>query len=313
MNEAVKGFWAMVTACVIWGLSGLYYKMLDGMPPIEVLAHRTLWSFLFFAVILGLKGRLGELWIALAERRGRGALVIATAALMISANWFTFIWSVHFGHAVQASLGYYIFPLVAVVLGLIVYREALSTRQWMAVALAATAVIVLTIGLGVAPWVSLILAATFGTYGLIKKGLRAGPMVSVCAEVLLLSPVALIVLWGYHAGWWGNAPGAGHFGGDWKTTLLLIFSGPLTGTPLLLFAYAAQRVRMATVGLVQYLNPTLQFAVATLAFGETVTIWHAIALGLIWTALALYSSANLRMRRPQPAAQPATQRGLGES
>ncbi|KEO56278.1 EamA family transporter RarD [Thioclava pacifica] len=301
MNEAVKGFWAMVAACVIWGLSGLYYKMLDAVPPIEVLAHRTLWSFAFFAVILAFKGRLAEIWRALAERRGRGTLVIATAALMISANWFTFIWSVQSGHAVQASLGYYIFPLVAVLLGFVIYREALSTLQWAAVGLAALAVVVLTLGLGVAPWVSLILAFTFGTYGLIKKGLRAGPMVSVCAEVLLLSPVAIVVLAGFHYGWWGGAVDAGHFGSDWKTSALLVFSGPLTGTPLLLFAYAAQRVKMATVGLVQYLNPTLQFSVATLAFGEPVTIWHAIALGLIWTALAAYSSVNLRAKRPAKA------------
>lgn len=298
MSEAAKGFWAMVATCVVWGLSGLYYKLLDGVPPIEVLAHRTLWSFLFFALILGAKGRLHEIRAALMQRRGRGALIVATAALMISANWFTFIWSVHYGHAVEASLGYYIFPLVAVVMGLVVYREALSVPQWMAVGLAALAVVVLTLGLGVAPWVSLILAATFGTYGLIKKGINAGPMVSVCAEVLLLSPVALIVLAGFHYGWWGGAPGAGAFGHDWKTSVLLMVSGPLTGMPLLMFAYATKRVRMATVGLVQYLNPTLQFAVATLAFGEPVTIWHAIALGLIWTALAIYSSASLRPRRP---------------
>ncbi|MEX1660411.1 EamA family transporter RarD [uncultured Thioclava sp.] len=297
MGEAVKGFWAMVATCVIWGLSGLYYKMLDGVPPIEVLAHRTLWSLIFFALILGFRGRLIEVVRVLRARRGRSAAIVALAAIMISANWFTFIWSVQTGHAVQASLGYYIFPLVAVVLGLIVYREGLGRLQWAAVALAGTAVAVLTLGLGVAPWISLILAFTFGTYGLIKKGLKASPMVSVCAEVLLLSPIALAVLLGYHFGWWGGAPGAGAFGKDWHTSALLAFSGPLTGTPLLLFAYAAQRVRMATVGLVQYLNPTLQFGVATLAFGEQVTIWHAIALGLIWCALALYSTASLRPRR----------------
>ena len=306
MSEAIKGFWAMVAACVIWGLSGLYYKMLDAVPPIEVLAHRTLWSLIFFALILGFRGRLSEVVRVLRAGRGRSAATVALAAIMISANWFTFIWSVQTGHAVQASLGYYIFPLVAVVLGLIIYREGLGRLQWAAVALAGTAVAVLTLGLGVAPWISLILAFTFGTYGLIKKGLKAGPMVSVCAEVLLLAPIALGVLAGYHFGWWGGASGSGVFGKDWQTSTLLAFSGPLTGTPLLLFAYAAQRVRMATVGLVQYLNPTLQFGVATLAFGERVTIWHAIALGLIWCALALYSSASLRPRRVTTAPPEAT-------
>lgn len=297
MTEAVKGFWAMVLACVVWGLSSLYYKALDHVPPLEVLSHRTLWSLVFFGAVLALQGRLGALGGAL---RGRGVLVLLFSALMISANWFVFIWSVQNGHAMQASLGYYIFPLVAVLIGVLGFGERLGRVQQAAVALAVLAVVVLTLGLGTAPWISLVLAVTFGLYGMVKKRLAVGPVVSVTAEVALLAPLAAIWLAGVHEGWWSEAGGAtlppfgGWFGHDARTSAMLAFSGVLTGGPLMLFSFAARRVRMATVGLVQYLNPTLQFLCATLAFGEPFTPWHRAAFGLIWAALALYSWAAFR-------------------
>ncbi|KEP70780.1 RarD protein [Thioclava dalianensis] len=300
MSDVAKGFWAVIAACLIWGLSSIYYKFLDAVPPIEVLAHRTLWSMVFFGIILALKGRLGEVRAALSARSGRGALLIFAAALAISLNWFIFIWSVQSGFAVQASLGYYILPIVSVVLGRLVFGEALRPVQWAAVLLAALAVGVLTLGLGVAPWISLVLAFSFGAYGVIKRGVTAGPMVSVFTEVLMLSPIALTVLLGFHFGWWGTSPAVGVFGTDWQMTALLVFSGVLTGMPLLLFSYAAQRVRLATLGQVQYLNPTVQLVVAAFLFKEPVTIWHVIALGLIWCALALYSSVSLRQHRAEP-------------
>lgn len=302
MTEAAKGTMAMVLACTVWGLSGLYYKAISEVPPLEVLAHRTLWSLVFLGVVLALRGLLGELVAAL---RSRTVLRLVATALTISANWFVFIWSVQNGHAIEASFGYYIFPLVAVALGRLVIGEDMSRAQWAAVALAAAGVAVLGLGLGVAPWIPLILATTFGAYGLIKKRLSIGSAVSVLGETLLLAPAALAVLWGMHAGWLGDGTG-GHFGRDLGHSAMLAFSGVLTGGPLMLFSYAAQRVRMATVGLVQYLNPTLQFAVAALAFGEAVTVWHMIALGLIWAAIAIYSALSLhaRPRRAPPVAKP---------
>ncbi|MCZ0810639.1 MAG: EamA family transporter RarD [Pseudomonadota bacterium] len=289
MNEAAKGVAAMVAACTVWGLSGIYYKLLDHVPPIEVLAHRTLWSCLFFACVLLIQGRISLLGRALGARHS--FLVIGFAAIAISTNWFLFITSIQIGKAMEASLGYYIFPLVAVALGAIAYRERLGRAQQLAVALAAVAVVTLTWGLGVAPWISMGLALSFGLYGLAKKGLSVGPVVSVTAEVILLSPIALVILWSTHS------VGQGAFGHSWSESLTLAFSGPLTGTPLILFSYAARRVTMATVGLVQYLNPTLQFLVATLLFQEMFSFWHAIAFAMIWTALAIYTSAAWRQDR----------------
>ncbi|WP_300549233.1 EamA family transporter RarD [Roseovarius sp.] len=289
MREETKGIIAMVATCTIWGLSGIYYKLLAHIPPIEILAHRTLWSCIFFALVLTVQGRISVLGQTLRVRRS--FLLIGFAALMISTNWFVFITSIQVGRAVEASLGYYIFPLVAVLLGAIAFGERLGRAQMMAVSLAIAAVVTLTAGLGVAPWIALILASSFGLYGLVKKGLPVGPVVSVTAEVLLLSPSALAVLW------WFHADGQGAFGTSWRDSALLAFSGPLTATPLIMFSYATKRIRLATVGLVQYLNPSLQFLVATLIFREAFSFWHAIAFAMIWTALAIYTAASLRQDR----------------
>ncbi|MGR3462822.1 MAG: EamA family transporter RarD [Roseovarius sp.] len=296
MREATKGIIAMVATCTIWGLSGIYYKLLDHIPPIEILAHRTLWSCAFFALVLLVQGRILVLGQALGGRRS--ILMIGFAALMISTNWFVFITSIQVGRAMEASLGYYIFPLVAVLLGATAFRERLGRAQLFAVGLALCAVVTLTAGLGVPPWIALVLASSFGLYGLVKKGLSVGPVVSVTAEVLLLSPIALTVLWYFHSG------GQGAFGANWRDSLLLAFSGILTGSPLIMFSYATKRVTLATVGLVQYLNPTLQFLVATLIFLEPFSFWHAVAFGMIWTALAIYTTASLRQDRAARRAVP---------
>jgi chloramphenicol-sensitive protein RarD len=233
---------------------------------------------------------LRELPKALSGARALGLVFVA--ALMISANWFLFIYSVQVGRTVESALGYYIFPLVAVLIGAVVLGERLGRAQWVAVGLAAVAVTVLTAGLGVAPWISITLAVTFGIYGLLKRWVAAGPVVSVSAEVLLLAPLAL----GYLI-WLGAGPGA--VGHDIWLSLLLVLAGPMTAIPLILFSYAAKRAAMSTIGLVQYLNPTLQFATAVLILGEVITLWHAIAFPIIWLALAIYSWASLR-RGPSP-------------
>ncbi len=296
VSEAARGVAAMVAACTIWGLSPIYYRLLDHIPPLEVLAHRTIWSLVFFAGVLALQGRLGALGRALGSL---GAVwVTALAALFISSNWFLFIYSVQIGRTTQTSLGYYMFPLVAVLIGRVVFKERLGHAQWLAVALAAAAVVVLTLGTGTAPWIALTLAATFGLYGLMKKRQPAGPVVSVTAEVLLLSPIAVAVIWAAHAGT------GGAFGAGGQDTALLMLSGPITATPLILFSYAARRAALATVGLVQYLNPTLQFFCAVAIFGEPFGLWQGVAFPMIWTALAIYSWAALRVSRASP--RPAT-------
>jgi chloramphenicol-sensitive protein RarD len=283
MTDTTKGILALIAACCIWGLSGLFYKALSDVPSHEVLAHRTVWSLVFFGLVLGLQGRLHMLWRAVANPASR--YVIAAAAIFISVNWFLFIWSIHAGRATEASMGYYIFPLVAVLIGRVVLGEHLSRTQWVAISLAAAGVLSLTIGLHILPWISLVLASTFGLYGLIKKRLDLGPVVSVSAEVLLLCPLGLGWLIYLHTGQ------GGAFGQDLTQSLLLMAAGPITAMPLILFSYGARRLTMSTVGIVQYINPTLQFLVAVLIFGEPFGAVHMIAFALIWTALAVYSSS----------------------
>lgn len=289
MSEARNGVLAIVAASTIWGLSSLYYKALAAVPPLEMLSHRTVWSVVFFALVLLAQGRIGETRALLA--RPREWRILGVAAVTIAINWLVFIHAVQVGHALQASLGYYVFPLLAVALGYLVLGERFSRVQGVAIGLAAAAVILLATGLGAMPWTALALASSFALYGLVKGRVRVGPVMSVFIETLLLAPPALVFLWGAHAGAWGDMDGrhGGIFGRDLGTSLLLVFAGPLTGVPLVLFSYAARRIAYATVGLIQYLNPTLQFAVAVLAFGEPFTVWHAVAFPLIWCGLALYS------------------------
>ena len=288
---------AMVGATVVWGLSSIFYKLLAHVPPLEVLAHRSLWSLVVFGLWLAWRGRLGELGRLLSSRRSLG--LVALAALTISLNWFMFIYAIQTGHAVAASLGYYIFPLVAVLFGAVLFGERLGRVKAVAVSLAVLAVAVLTLGLGVAPWISLWLAVTFGAYGVVKKGLAAGATVSVTAEVVLLAPLALTWLWGvYTQGWTGlTGRNVGAFGKDLGDSVLLMFSGLMTAIPLVLFTTASRSLRLGTVGVMQYINPSLQFAVAALVFAEPVTRWHWIAFPLIWAAVALYSVDTLAQQR----------------
>lgn len=288
-GEAGKGVLAMICACLIWGSSPLYYKMLAHIPPLEILAHRTFWSFVIFLGVIAVQRRLGDLRRVLGSPRRAG--IVLLAALSISINWFCFIYSIQVGRAVEAALGYYIFPLVAVLFGWVFFREALGLVQGLAVALATLAVSLLTYGLGVAPWIALVVAVSFGFYGVIKKRLDAGPVVSVTAEVALLVPPALLILAVVHG------QGGGHFGQNAFESGMLIFSGLITAAPLMLFSYAARRVRLSTVGLLQYINPTAQFFCAVVIFGEPFGFWHKLAFGLIWTGLVFYSGSSLRQER----------------
>jgi len=302
IGPAARGVAAMVGACVIWGLSSIYYKALDDVPAPEVLAHRAIWSVVFFLGVLAVQGRLGVLRALLADR---AVGVVALAAIAISTNWGLFIFAVQSGRALEGSLGYYVFPLLAVLLGVGLYRERLSGLQVAAVALAALAVLVLTLGLGTAPWIALALAGTFACYGIAKRRVAAGPVVSVTAEVVLMAPLALAWLAGVHLAGWQVLPGAepAAFGRLPRETALLVAAGPITATPLILFSYASKRIGFATQGLVQYLNPTLQFAVAVALFGEVFTPWHALAFPMIWLALALYSFSAWRRDRAARAAR----------
>ena len=285
MSEHLKGAIAMIVACTIWGLSAIYYKQLSETPPIEVLCHRTIWSVVAFTLFLRLQNRLEELKIVFRDRKLVQTLFWAAA--MISTNWFFFIWSVHNDRATEASFGYYIFPLVAVVFGLFFFNERLSLMKWVSVVLATIAVLILAISQNILPFIALVLSITFGIYGMLKKQISLGPVLSVTSEVILLLPVAIILLLYWHL------DGTGSFGTNITTTSLLIFSGPMTAVPLMLFSYAARRVQMTSLGIIQYLNPSLQFFVAIFIFLEPFGLWHAVAFGLIWLALFIYSFASI--------------------
>ena len=287
MNEVKKGVLAMVVACIVWGLSPLYYKLLVSVPPIELLSHRTIWSLVLFALVLFIQGRLRGALGVLGNRNIMATLFIA--ALMIAFNWFVFIYSIQINRATESSLGYFIFPLVSVIFGVVLFREKLGRAQMLAVMLAAVAVLILTYGLGQAPWIALSVSVSFGIYGVIKKSLSIPAIVTVTLEVLLLSPIALMILYLHHA-----SDSGGQFGQSLSVSLLLILSGPMTATPLILFSYATRRVALATVGILQYINPSLQFLCATVLFLEPLSLWHAIAFPLIWAALALYSWASFQ-------------------
>ncbi len=297
MTRTQQGIIAMIVACVLWGLSPLFYKALSHVPPLEVLSHRTLWSLVFFGVVLILQGRLGEIGVIF--RSGGLFAVMLASSLMVSINWGIFIWAIQVGRTVEASLGYYIYPLISVLLGAVLFRERLDRVQILSVVLAAGAVGLLTWGLGVAPWISLSLAITFVAYGVIKKQVPVGPVVSVTTEVLLLLPLSAVWLWGTHTQGWSDFDGrnVAAFGDGWYNTIMLMLLGLITAVPLILFSYAAKRLGFATQGLLFYLNPTLQFAVAVVAFGEPVSRWHMIAFPLIWLALAIYSLNALRQER----------------
>lgn len=285
MSDNAKGVAAILLACTIWGFATLYYKALSHVPPMEVLAHRTLWTLVFFGALLALQRRLAAApALIVGPLRAR----IIGAAGIVSVNWGLFIWAIQSGHAVQASLGYYILPLVSVLMGVVLLGERLSRLQGAAVVLAALAVGVLTVGQGVPPVIALALALSFAPYLLIKKKLDAPAVVSVTAEVMVLAPFAVAYLI------WQGGGVAAH---DPYTALMLPISGLITGGPLILFSWGAQRVRLSTLGIAGYLNPTIQMYSAVMIFGEPFTPWHGAAFALIWTGLALYSAESWRQDR----------------
>ena len=277
------GIASAAAAYVLWGLFPLYFRQLAMVPPAEVLVHRVLWSMLFVLGLLTLRRQWR--WLGVTARQPRVLAAFAASALLLSGNWLTYIWAVNNGHVVDASLGYFITPLINVLLGYTVLHERPRRAQWLALGLASIGVGWLTWQLGSLPWIALVLATTFGVYGLLRKIAVLGPLEGLALETLWLTPPALLA-----ALWWWGAGSASLPPPDPATALWLIGIGPVTAVPLLLFAAGARRISMTTLGLLQYLGPTIQFGLGVWYFREPFDPARGVGFGLIWTALALYSA-----------------------
>lgn len=284
-------------AYFLWGILPLYFKLVGQVPAVEIVADRVIWSVLFLAVLVTLRRRWGAIRTAIGTMRVL-LILIATAGL-IAANWLIYIWAIVNGHILAASLGYYLNPLVNVLLGVIILKEKLTRGQLAAVLLAAAGVAVLAFGAGSSLWISLSLALSFGLYGFVRKVTPVDALEGLAIETAILAPLSLGYLLWAHPGISGLAAY------DRTTNVLLIVGGALTAIPLLLFNAAAKRLPYSTLGFLQYLAPTLQFLIAVAVYGEVLTIAHMVCFAAIWTALAIFAGEGLRVGRARARAAEA--------
>ncbi len=297
MHDERRGMALGAAAFGLWGLFPLYWPLLEPAKATEILAHRVLWSLVVTTVMLVVTRRTAMLPAMWRNRRVR--FVMIGAGLTIGMNWFTYIWGVNNGHVVETSLGYYINPLVTVLMGVVILGERLRRWQWGALTLAFVAVLVLTLELGRPPWISLVLAFSFGTYGLLKKQAAVGPIEGLTYEGLVLAPLALAYLvWlsmvGQATAW---SQGADH-------VALLATTGLVTAAPLLCFAGAANRVSLTTLGLLQYIAPTLQFLLGVLVFHEPMPWMRWVGFSLVWVALVIFTGESLAASRRRARVEP---------
>ena len=281
-------------AFVWWGLFPLYFRIVTTVPAAQILAHRVVWCLLFLAAVLTSRHQWG--WLRQVLRQPKVLAAFVASALLIGANWLAYIWAVSHGHVLEASLGYFITPLVNVLLGMTLLHERLRRAQWLALAIATCGVVWLTLQAGRPPWIALTLAISFGGYGLLRKIAVLGALEGLTLETLLLAPLALLVL--------GLATlhGSASFPApDALTNVWMIALGPITAVPLLLFAAGARRLSMATLGIVQYLGPSIQFLLGVWVFDEPFSAARFAGFACIWLALVIYTFDGWR-RAGQPAA-----------
>ncbi|MCP4297650.1 MAG: EamA family transporter RarD [Proteobacteria bacterium] len=264
-----------------WGFLPIYWKVLGFLTPLEVLFHRMIWSLVFALLLLQLQGRIPEVIKALKDRRT--VLLLTICAIIISTNWFIYIWAIGENRIVETSLGYYINPLINVLLGVIFFHEKLNRLEQISVLLATVGVGYFVVNFGSIPWISLLLAFSFGFYGLIRKKLIVKPMVGMAIETAILSPFALWYLLNY------SSPSISNFTLTWWQGTLIVGTGLATLLPLFWFAHAAQKIQLSTIGFMQYIAPTLQLLVGVFLYKEPFTPTHLITFGFIWSALLLYT------------------------
>ncbi len=296
-RETARGAVAATGAFLLWGVLPIYWKLLHGVQPLEVIAHRIVWSLAFLLLVLRMRGRLGQFREALVDPRQLA--LYALSGTLLAVNWLTYIFSVQTSQIVEASLGYFLVPLCNVALGFVVLRERLRPMQWTAVALAAAGVMVQLTRVGRLPWIALVLAGTFAIYGLLRKRGPLGSLTGLGVETALLMPLAL----GYLL--WRQFNGTGALGSvDAGQHVLLLACGVATAVPLLWFATAARALSMASLGLFQYLAPSAQLLIGVAMYGEAFGGAQAGSFALIWAGLALYSADAFRAGRRAAAAAP---------
>lgn len=291
--EGRSGVLYALLAYGLWGGTGLYFGALSHISPIEVIAHRAWWSVPIAVVALVVFGTLADLGSVLGQRRLLGGLLFTS--LLLAANWWLFVWAVAADRTLETSLGYFINPLLNVLIGFTLLGERLTRAQTFAVGLAALAVAVQTVMAGVLPWVALLLAGTFAAYGYIRKTVPVGPVQGFVVESLVLSAIGIAVMA------WLIAHGTVRFATNITDTLLLLGCGPVTALPLMWFSAAARRIRFSTLGILQYIAPSGLFLTAVFAFGEPIDLWRLASFALIWTGLAIYSVDALRGERRRHA------------
>ncbi len=275
---------------MLWGFFPIYWKFLAGISSLQLTCHRIVWSFLLLLALTARSTEWREVWAA--SRLPRVLGMYAAAAVTIAVNWLVFVWAANGGQIVQTSLGYFINPLLSVVLGVVFFRERLRPFQWVSVALAAAGVLYLTISLGAPPWIALFLAATFGTYGLVKKIAPLSAVHGLTLETsILFVPAAGYLIWAEASG-----TGALMHSGAMRDTLM-VAGGPVTTIPLLLFAAGVQRIPLSLVGMLQYVNPTMQILIAVFMYREPFTRVQLAGFGLVWAALALFAVEGYMTRR----------------
>jgi chloramphenicol-sensitive protein RarD len=289
-SERTKGAWYVGLAYTLWGFFPIYWKVLAGISSLQLICHRIVWSLLVLAVLIARSKDWGELWQSV--RTPRVIVVYTVAALAIAFNWLVFVWAVSVNQIVQISLGYFINPLLSVVMGTLLFHERLRKLQWISVALAAAGVLYLTIALHALPWIALSLAASFGTYGLMKKVAPLSAVHGLALETgILFVPAALYLLVEAQAG-----RGAFLHSGLLRDSLMLA-AGPTTTLPLLLFAAGVRRIPLSLVGMLQYINPTMQISIGVLLYNEPFTRIQLTGFGLVWFALALFAIEGYATRR----------------
>ena len=284
-----------VGAYMAWGVLPIFWKTIESVDSFEILSHRIVWSVLFLGLIIVAR----RSWEQIRSLSPRVLGRLSLAGILLGVNWATYIWAVNSEHIVESSLGYFINPLLNVVLGVVILRERLERGQWLAVAVATLGVTYMTVSVGSLPWIALVLAGTFGVYALLKKQMdEVGPIESLAVEVTLILIPALVFL-----GFLGLSGDGSFVSAGPRISVLLVFTGVATAVPLVLFGAAAQRIKLSTIGLLQYIAPTLQFLIGVFVYDETVGDDELIGFVLVWIALAMYTGHGLlrhRRGRPQP-------------